>query len=205
MAAGLIGVVLIVVARMRAGEEKSEPDVLKLPRETYESRPKPRSPDVMRVIDKINARQLPYTLERIADTMDRRARHEERMADKWKELGKEFQNLPGRIRAEWEHRSDVPDVWRVPHPQCAALCKLAGAMLGKSPRVSRELPSELRSETDLIFRWLGYLKQTTPVSNVVHVYEQLPGEDQKLVVHGYLEHLAETSYGACMACAAAEF
>jgi hypothetical protein len=125
-------------------------------------------------------------------------------ATDWKNLAKDFQALPGRIRGGWEHQKDCPDAWEVPHPECAALCALAGAMLIKSPKILADLSQELRSETNAMFRWLGYLRQKVPVTNILQVYESRPDEEQKLVLHGSLENVAGISYRACMECAAAE-
>jgi hypothetical protein len=125
-------------------------------------------------------------------------------ATEWRNLSAKFQELPGRIKAEWDHRSYRPDEWRIAHPGCAALCRLAGAMLVKSPKISAALSQELRSESDSMFRWLTFLKEKNQVTGILEAYETATDGGQKLILSGYLENVGGISSSMCIDCAARE-
>jgi uncharacterized membrane protein len=119
------------------------------------------------------------------------------IAIEWKELAKEFRQLPRRIRADWNRNRDGEESWRMFHPECEALCKLAGAMLARSPKVF----PEPHPETDTLFRWLGFLKKEKNLSDIQYGIEQPEG---KVVLFGSLDGVAEMSAAVCIECAAKE-
>jgi hypothetical protein len=121
----------------------------------------------------------------------------------WKSLGKEFRELPRRIRADWHRDGDGTESWILLYPACKGLCTLAGAMLSKSPKVFAMLPQKVRSEGDAMSRWLSFLKERQPI-RIQDCYETMPDGRQKIILFGSIEDVSENSSTACIECAAAE-
>jgi hypothetical protein len=122
----------------------------------------------------------------------------------WKALKKDFQELPGRIRANWQRQSDHTEFWTLLHPACRELCTLAGTMLVKSPKVSAALPQKISAELDPMYRWLSLLKEKQPIK-IDHAYETGPnGGHQGIILSGSIEDVKESSSVVCTGCAAIE-
>lgn len=96
------------------------------------------------------------------------SRHRAIGAADWSSLGTRFQQIPSTVRADWigqvgGNAGPVKDTWRVRggigERDCEALCRLAGAMLLRSPHISLRLSEIARSQTDHAWRWLYFMKE----------------------------------------------
>ena len=133
--------------------------------------------------------------------------------DKWRELASDFSKLPNDTRADWYGQvgGDVPMVenqWSIAggiqRENCEALCKLAGAMLLRSPKISSKLSEMVRLQTNEVRRWLYFLKEHSGVPK-----ETLVGDG---IAHGIsvktsmqsINGLATVSARVCIECSAEE-
>lgn len=154
--------------------------------------------------DEVNAKEKALAqLANLEKTVKATADANDVSATDWKNLGKEFQGLPGRIRADWHRDGDGTESWILLHPACKGLCTLAGAMLTKSPRVFAMLSQKVPPGSDAMSRWLRFLKERQPI-RVQHCYETMPEGQQKIILFGSIEDVRENSFTACIECAAAE-
>lgn len=84
------------------------------------------------------------------------------IAPEWRSLAAEFQKIQKDIRAEWNRDINGVESWDVrggvQSSECEAFCKLAGATLLKSPRIVASLSKEVLAESNVLFRWLYFLK-----------------------------------------------
>ena len=123
----------------------------------------------------------------------------------WRDLAKDFDGLPERIRADWNRNGEGTESWRIAHQKCEGLCKLAGAMLVKSPNIVTELPQSLQSESDPMFRWLSFLKEKNYLSRIQYGVESAEtGKEPKIILFGSIENVARVSAVVCIECAAME-
>ncbi len=129
------------------------------------------------------------------------------MVSEWQALASRFEKLPADVRADWNRGSDGIESWSIRahgHEECESLCKLAGAMLLRSPRVSAELDETLRSEEAEVARWLYFLKKAKGLSDYQYGLEQIAENEQKPIYFGSIHGLASLSYRMCIECSAKE-
>jgi hypothetical protein len=85
--------------------------------------------------------------------------------DDWEKLAAHFKALPGfGVRADWFQHGSGAEIWSLhggPSDvrDVEALCRLAGTMLLKSPRVLEQLSNDVVTQTDPLDRWLVFLKE----------------------------------------------
>lgn len=131
----------------------------------------------------------------------------------WERLACDFQMLVFPVRADWFMAFDG-NVLRITGRRfaggeasaCEALCRRAGAMLLKSPVVSGQLSTNVRSEGDDAWRWVSYITEGNPA--VIETAAWVKGADRDGVVVNImpqsLEDVASASVWSCNACAAKE-
>jgi len=133
-------------------------------------------------------------------------------SSEWKALAESFKEYTksGTV-ANWQHSSlqnherwDICADTRYATRQCESLCRLAGAMLARSPRVTADLPMEVASRSDPVARWLGFLKENyNAMEHVGHAVEPV-GDKQNSILLGTIRELAPLSVSACIDSAARE-
>ncbi len=171
---------------------------------------KPHSPDVARLIDRINARQQHYTLERIAERLDEQVRHQKQMAGEWKDLAARFHAIANAsIRADWNRAGDGTETWRVcggDHQVCESLCRLAGATLSRSPRIFAALQEDIRLESNPLYRWLNFLKGAAGNVTGMGYANETNRDGNTTGIHqfGSIHNLPAVSERVCIDCAATE-
>lgn len=128
----------------------------------------------------------------------------------WLKLADDFQRISdSTVRADWG-KTSAGEQWHVSGGtlpatrDCAALCRLAGAMLIASPKVSASLASSLRNVKDHTDRWLYYLKETSRTFEFDLEGEEVIDGRHSTVIGGSIDRLADESRRACLACAAEE-
>ncbi|MBI3646279.1 MAG: hypothetical protein HY233_09985 [Acidobacteriales bacterium] len=136
----------------------------------------------------------------------------------WKELAEKFERIPSKhVRATWISETlnfdgtDVGEQWYMgddsnvtgAKEECGALCKLAGAMLLKSPVISGRLSEKVRTRSDDTWRWLYFLKEKVGLEHLGNGDTWAGGrhiKDQS----GSIENLAAVSARICTECTAEE-
>jgi len=151
-----------------------------------------------------------------ADTKSKEA--QQITSGEWKDLASRFQKFPAAyVRAEWysEHLDErgnrvgerwmIRDDWKNQYAsQCEALCRLAGAMLLKSPKVSKTLSEKVRSRSDDVWRWLYFLAERDGVIQKIMTGETKVGRERLETWMKMITQLTLHSGSACLDCAAKE-
>jgi pyrimidine deaminase RibD-like protein len=134
-------------------------------------------------------------------------------AKDWKELSSHFKQSTHKVRADWyqtlnaETQAVMGESWSIrgnASAECEALCKNAGAMLLRSPRVLAKLPEKVRSQSDHVWRWLYFLRESkrTEATGVGH--GTMKDGPNTISAYESIEDLASVSATACMECSADE-
>lgn len=132
---------------------------------------------------------------------------------KWNSLSAEFiKNQHDDTRADYTIRMRdgqvVHESWELSgayRQNCAAYCKLAGAMLISSTRVSRRLSELVRSQADPVWRWLYFLKETgANMSGSLIATETTNNGVETHSLGQSINRVAYVSQRACIECAAEE-
>jgi hypothetical protein len=97
-------------------------------------------------------------------------------AFEWKDLAADFRRINNdSVRADWSRTGDGSEAWRVcgggNHQDCESLCKLAGAMLAKSKKIFALLPENRRLQSDSLYIWLDFLKDSGNMNRTGHGVE----------------------------------
>jgi hypothetical protein len=139
-------------------------------------------------------------------------------ANDWKELAQKFDEFtPSYVRAEWMSETLdwngklVGEFWLVRDdwnnqfaPRCQALCEIAGAMLAKSPKVSRALSKTVKTRSDNVYRWLYFISEKQGVLKIDgHGTSTVAGTTVK-TKSGTIHDLPAACSTACLECAAKE-
>jgi preprotein translocase subunit SecG len=122
----------------------------------------------------------------------------------WKDMAAEFKSVKDlAVRAEW-HKDPDRESWILAGPAPVAvdhttvLCRRAGAMLLRSPRVAATLSARVRAHADPVDRWLQFLRERPDtrmqVRGMSHTID-IPIEG------GHIRDVPTVSAGACIACA----
>lgn len=128
----------------------------------------------------------------------------------WKELIGRFEKIGLDVSAQWQcnrrNNQTILENWNFSgtyQKPCESLCKFAGTLLAKSPKVSRTLSPSLLQQPDPAWRWLFFLKEN---HNALDQGSGLPpmSEDGTIYLHGRISNLAAVSARACTECAALE-
>ncbi len=129
----------------------------------------------------------------------------------WKDVADRFERQSNFVSAQWVHWSyGNRDFWNLSggsqqdRAECENLCRLAGAMLAKSPHASSELSG---NNSDSLNRWLNYLKDNHRALDVGRAYnatETLDSGDKNVIIGGVISHIARISAAVCIHCAARE-
>jgi hypothetical protein len=139
-------------------------------------------------------------------------------ASDWKALSKQFDEfVPSYVRAEWYSETLgwdgklVGEQWLVRDdwsdqfaPRCEALCRMAGAMLLKSPHVSLSLSRNVKTRSDDARRWLYFLAEKKGVLKVTSQGETVVRNLRHKNKGGEISNLPAISSIACLECAAKE-
>ena len=130
-------------------------------------------------------------------------------APEWQALASRFEKLPNDLRADWNRGSDGIESWRICGgariEECESLCQLAGAMLLRSANVAVNLSEAIRSESDQIYRWLYFLKETQRgLRDYQYGLEQEEDGTKKPFYYGSIRELARLSYTTCIKCSVVE-
>lgn len=132
------------------------------------------------------------------------------LQQEWKELATRFEKISPHVRADWQcqrkENRTVDETWRLAglfgETVAETLCRYAGTLLAKSPSVIGQLSAATREQTDPVWRWLFFLKDTSP-----HFYrDPIYGTeaDGTIYLMGGIRQLASASATACIECATAE-
>lgn len=128
-------------------------------------------------------------------------------ADEWKDLADRFKTLGAHVRADWEQWNSSTGLWRIAGgketAKCESLCRLAGAMLMRSPNTLAIFPVK-ESEPELGCRWLYFLKDRYGLTPGVSTLGWGPDESGKKqsFIGGCIQNLGNVSEAACLDCAA---
>ncbi len=136
------------------------------------------------------------------------------LSREWRDLAEKFGRLPSDLRGDWwvwDTQVDEPPVWEGLRgngtKEGEALCRIAGNMLVKSPKIAASLSDRVRARTDALDRWLDYLKESySGSSNTLFFEGNRPGPDETTVngIAGQIERIGAASTAACLNCAAEE-
>lgn len=88
--------------------------------------------------------------------------------------------------------------------QCEALCRLAGAMLLKSPKVLASLSEKVRTRSDDVFRWLYFISERKNIFTRELTSDVRVGMERKQGSGKTIPSLSTHSANACLECAAKE-
>jgi hypothetical protein len=125
----------------------------------------------------------------------------------WQQLSNRFNALPTNIRADWQ-TLQKEELWSISGIQgradCESVCKLAGAMLLKSPRVLVGLSDKVKTEQDNLRRWLHFLKEAKGISDFQYGFEQHDDGTQTPLYFGRINDLSAVSARVCIECATVE-
>ncbi len=131
----------------------------------------------------------------------------------WRDLSDRFKAIPADVGVQWQqtgpddkatHRWTIEGRTLNASEEYIALCSFAGAMLRKSPTVSRKLSDTVLRQQPDNDRWLLYLKESGAISNVTYIPEPL--DDGSRLPHflGRINGLGSVSARMCLECAAME-
>jgi hypothetical protein len=138
----------------------------------------------------------------LADSRSKVAWHSE-----WQQLSNRFSALPKHIRADWQ-TLQKEELWSVSGLQgradCESICKLAGAMLLKSPHMAVGLSDKVKAEKNNLRRWLHFLKEVKGISDFQRGSEQHDDGTQSPLYFGRINDLSEVSARVCIECATVE-
>lgn len=139
-----------------------------------------------------------------------RQRETEAGARDWKDLSDRFKGVKTGVRADWVRNTDGSERWSIvcdTTKECEVLCRFAGSMLARSPKLREALPAEIVSDADPLVRWFRFL-QTTNAGRIGHreygVLGNADGEERGVVLMGSIDNLVMASSIACIECAARE-
>lgn len=126
----------------------------------------------------------------------------------WIAIADRFKAIDSSVRADWDYSTRIgQEHWQIagaPHrEECASLCRLAGAMLLRSPKVVATLDGTVRAQHDDLYRWLCYLKSVGKLKNYNDGMEKTNGEEYPLVFASIAPLGSESSL-VCTDCAARE-
>jgi hypothetical protein len=145
------------------------------------------------------------------DRLERAAQVSGVKAADWKELSVRFKQLSGnRSRADWTRTScegvEVDAQWRLVGGAdgCEQLCTLAGAMLLKSPNIRADLPDDIKSQPNDVWRWLYFIKDKRWLIKRVMHGEGVDDATHHITLMESIEMLAHNSARACVECEARE-
>jgi len=132
------------------------------------------------------------------------------LVPEWQALAPRFEKQSRDARADWNRTGSGKEIWHIcggGHiAELKALCGLAGAMLGKSPKALTGLPDGVLSQGDPVIRWLVFLKESGigRMDDIMHAIET--GKEGETHVHlaGSIKHLSSVSSTACIHCATRE-
>jgi hypothetical protein len=127
----------------------------------------------------------------------------------WTALADRFKQLPFGITAYWSrYGRPATETWRVNSglagKECESLCRLAGAMLLRSPKANGSLDARIRLQPDSLYRWLYFLRQSTHLNNYMAATEVLDDGRKSTTQTACINDLAQVSMRACIDCAAQE-
>lgn len=127
----------------------------------------------------------------------------------WMNLADRFKAIDSSVRADWSHSAHTGEQdWRIAgalhREECASLCRLAGAMLLRSPNVVATLDDAVRGQHDDLHRWLYYLKSIDKLKNYNHGVEKFKNGEEYLLEFASIAPLGSDSSLVCMECAAHE-
>jgi hypothetical protein len=131
----------------------------------------------------------------------------------WQELAQNFGRVPTDMRADWwiaDTKVQGPIQWQSlaggpPAKHCEALCRLAGNMLLRSPKIAASLPDDVRSRAEPLYRWLDFLKaRYSGIGNIMHLESERDDGTKVFSLAGQIEHVGTESVTACLNCAADE-
>ena len=136
----------------------------------------------------------------------------------WKDLASKFQRIPhAYVRAEWHSETLnwdgnlVGERWAIRDmydnqfaSQCEALCRLGGAMLLKSPKVSSRLSEKVRTRTDDVYRWLYFVAEREGMAMKEMTGKVTVRTEKKEHWMKTIESLSMHSANGCLECAAKE-
>lgn len=134
-------------------------------------------------------------------------------AKDWKELSAHFRQSTPKLRADWyqslnaETHAVMGESWSIrgnAPAECEALCKNAGAMLLRSPRVLAKLSENVRSQPDHVWRWLYFLKESNHSKTVGVGQGTMKDGPDTISAFQEIEDLASVSATACLECSADE-
>jgi len=127
----------------------------------------------------------------------------------WKELASRFAKLPNYVRADWQcNRKDNKTIYEMWHfagnttTQVETLCRYAGTLLMKSPKITQKLSANITKQPDPAWKWLFFLKEQT--NSFGHGGIPGQGEDGTLYLLGSICNIGGVSETVCLDCAAAE-
>lgn len=111
--------------------------------------------------------------------------------------------------AQWEKSPWKDDSWKLcgtDSRTCESLCQLAGAMLLKSPTVSKHLSEAVLSRTSPIDRWLDFVSEKTGFQKVDHdpVFVRTSDDELHCLQTGSMDFVFTRSAQACVQCSAEE-
>lgn len=191
----LVGIVFMVLARMRRIEEAPE-GLLSIP---------PRHDSPLPALASTGGFNIDFAARKIPGAPIG--------AREWQDLADRFRAIGSDTRADWhletnEQGVTVSDNWGLrgtTTEDCAALCTLAGAMLLRSPKIAPQLSDTVRTQSDHVWRWLYFLKEQRSVvmSNVLHGDGTNFGV--KYLIFGQsIDQVAAVSARICTECSAEE-
>ena len=133
-------------------------------------------------------------------------------AKDWKELSSQFKQSTPKVRADWyqtrnaETQAIMGESWSIrgSSAECEALCKNAGAMLLRSPRVFAQLSESVRSQSDHVWRWLYFLKESKRTTDSAMGHGSTKDGPNTISEFESIEGLASVSATACLECSADE-
>jgi hypothetical protein len=132
-------------------------------------------------------------------------------AKQWREMAERFAKEDKFIGAQWNRTSAGSELWHFSGGNThniEALCRIAGTMLIKSQRVARELPSSVTTQTNPMYRWLLFIKDSNfrGIGNAMYGIEV--GEDGNptggIHFNDVVNNLSELSSRACIYCESLE-
>ena len=131
-------------------------------------------------------------------------------AGDWIDLSDRFKRVEIGIRADFFRDPNKSERWSVrcdTNNECESLCRYAGSMLLRSPKLYNAIPLDIRSEMDPLARWFRFL-QTTEVGRIKHmdhgIVRSERGEESGFFQSGSIDNLGKVSSVACIQCAEKE-
>jgi hypothetical protein len=128
----------------------------------------------------------------------------------WLDISERFQSLGSDVRLDWYQDLKGDQSWNLLGTwddvrSSEVVCRLAGQMLMKSPRVLKGLSQSIRDEDNAETRWLRFVSEASGgVNKEMQVTQELPDGTQVTAYTGMVRNINALSVRVAIACAAHE-